>query len=615
MPAAKTSNTQPNQIVVFGQRGVGKTSFIQRLKTYWNTTDYIFLDLDQEIEKHLEKTISEIFQLEGEVQFRKYEIDIFHKLLLRHPRLVLTVGGGFPVQHIPKDVHALWLQRLSDETGRIFIDRPRLNPEISDLEEFFQRAKVREIEFEKRNDEIYFMPEGIRSENKFEELMFQEQIKLKDSCFITLDNTFIDKINFLNKVKESGFEYRDDLLDFAKFKEFYQQIKPTKMILSFRDKAKIHETKKAFISFLKTTTTDIDWALELGSSEQLNDLQPTIISLHDYLENENLSSFLQRLEKSSVNKAHLKAAPVITEFAELTELWHWQQLDPENRSILPRSKEGHWCWFRQFMKGRQKINFWKIAKGSAPDQPTLYQWLSTPSICKKFAAVLGFPVKHSRTPIEQQHFFAQRNMAVFAIDLKDEYFSEGLAFLKPLGLCAAAVTSPLKIKAFELVNSNHEGAAKLAPRDAELASINTLYFSSQKSVFGTNTDFAGFKAMSEEFANKNFSVLVWGGGGTLTVIKEVFKQAVEYSVRSGQARKADSELTHPDIVIWAASPNSEAPKLKANPKFVLDLNYKEDSLARSYAKAINAKYISGEKMFIVQAEKQQEFWSSFPDLK
>ncbi|MBN8536379.1 MAG: hypothetical protein J0M15_04965 [Deltaproteobacteria bacterium] len=619
------------QIVVFGQRGVGKTSFRDRLKNYWKDSSFVFLDLDQEIESHLGKTISSIIEIEGEATFRKYELDVFKKIILQHPQFVLTLGGGFPVKEIPPHLHKIWIQRPADEYGRIFFDRPRLDPEVSDLAEFFQRAQLRAAAFEIHHDEIYLMPEGIRTENDTEKSLFKIPIEfnMQNSSYLTLTKELNRMWAYLYKVQESGFEFRDDLLPFEEFKLFYMTISPKHFILSFRDKIKIIESEKNFINFKNSIaltsqaiSMDLDWALELGSPLNLNKLKPTIISLHDYLPQENLTQFLERLSVFSGKETHLKASPMIESFSDLQQLWEWQQNDPTNRSILPRSKTGRWTWFRQWMKGRQKINFWKSStKGTALDQPSLYQWLSQISTCKHFAAVLGSPVNLSRTPLEQENFFSKYHFPVLAIDMSEDEFDRAMVFLIQLGLIAAAVTSPLKRKAYSLVaNHVYDKSHPLTHKD--LASLNTLFIFPEKNLLeGINTDLEGFAALASAVttheSSQNLKVLIWGGGGTLPVIKKTFPQAIEYSIREGaprnQTKDANENPGNPhidiDVLIWAGGPQATMPNLNMSPKYIIDLNYREDSLARAYAKSHKAIYLSGEKMFLVQAEKQRHFWS------
>jgi shikimate 5-dehydrogenase len=98
------------------------------------------------------------------------------------------------------------------------------------------------------------------------------------------------------------------------------------------------------------------------------------------------------------------------------------------------------------MKGRQGINFISSGEFSAPDQPSIWQWLSTPVKAKKFAAVLGDPIYHSYSPEMHREFFAKKQMPFFAIPIPQQEFLEAFEFLQELGLAAAAVTSPLKDK-------------------------------------------------------------------------------------------------------------------------------------------------------------------------
>jgi shikimate 5-dehydrogenase len=50
------------------------------------------------------------------------------------------------------------------------------------------------------------------------------------------------------------------------------------------------------------------------------------------------------------------------------------------------------------------------------------------------------------------------------------------------------------------------------------------------------------------------------------------------------------------------------PPKQWKPSILVDLNYTEDSPGREYALQVGAEYVSGLRMFQVQAEKQREFW-------
>jgi len=77
-------------IAVYGFMGVGKTT-IGRLLA--ESLGYGFIDMDQEIEKRIGTTISEIFRLQGEQRFRQLESELV-KELAEKDNLVIACGGG-----------------------------------------------------------------------------------------------------------------------------------------------------------------------------------------------------------------------------------------------------------------------------------------------------------------------------------------------------------------------------------------------------------------------------------------------------------------------------------------------------------------------------------------
>ena len=77
-------------IAVYGFMGVGKTTIGSLLA---KRLDYDFIDMDTEIEKREETTISEIFRVQGEPRFRQLESNLI-KELSKQDRLVISCGGG-----------------------------------------------------------------------------------------------------------------------------------------------------------------------------------------------------------------------------------------------------------------------------------------------------------------------------------------------------------------------------------------------------------------------------------------------------------------------------------------------------------------------------------------
>ena len=575
--------------VLCGHRGVGKSTLLERLKFYWPDAGIKFFDLDLEIETTAKQTVNQIFTALGERGFRNLERQVFASLTSRHPSFVIAVGGGFAVDEIPADIHCYWIQRPSDRTGRIFLDRPRLDPDIDPLAEFADRRRARDPNLKSRADEICLLPEGLRKPDAIERQLFGPILPTDFSGgFLTVSPWHLEREPYLAKIAASGLELRTDWLSetqVTRALSFTQN-----PLISFRQPITIRDTERL------RRLAPVDWALELGEPPGT---AIDIISAHDYLPGESLDGFLQRLECYSAHH-HLKAAPVVTSFAQLEILWRWCTRDPRRRSILPRSTDGRWTWFRQFLKGRQRINFWRDGEGSAIDQPNLYQWLATPHAPSRFAAVLGKPTALSRTPAEHRDYFARRGWPVFNVDIDRDEWDTAIRFLRELGLRAAAVTSPHKHSAFIL--------SGLSPICTD-GSANTLSFGEGLTeVNGINTDGEGFKALLAKIPPENRTFTVWGGGGTLGVIRSALPHAVTYSLRTGQPREDQPRQSDPDVVIWAAGPSDPEPTELSPRHLVVDLNYREDSRARLYAKRCGVAYLSGESMFLAQAKAQRAFF-------
>lgn len=58
-----------------------------------------FIDLDNRIEEHSQKSITTLFKEFGEIKFRKLEREVLLKTLVSESNFVLAVGGGTPVYY------------------------------------------------------------------------------------------------------------------------------------------------------------------------------------------------------------------------------------------------------------------------------------------------------------------------------------------------------------------------------------------------------------------------------------------------------------------------------------------------------------------------------------
>jgi len=85
--------SKPSKIVLVGFMGSGKTTLGKKLA---NKLGYHFVDLDEAIEQHEQKSIASIFENQGEDFFRTIESKILDEILTTTSDVVLSVGGGTP---------------------------------------------------------------------------------------------------------------------------------------------------------------------------------------------------------------------------------------------------------------------------------------------------------------------------------------------------------------------------------------------------------------------------------------------------------------------------------------------------------------------------------------
>ena len=142
------TGTRPIQnLALIGFMGTGKSS-VGRLVA--QLLHFTYLDTDQVVEFRAHKSISEIFQLDGEPAFRHWEQVIVEELTQRK-KTVISTGGGLPVNQANLDslkTHALvvclWAcadtiyERVRDHDHRPLID------EVDPLGKIRQLLSIRE---------------------------------------------------------------------------------------------------------------------------------------------------------------------------------------------------------------------------------------------------------------------------------------------------------------------------------------------------------------------------------------------------------------------------------------------------------------------------------------
>ena len=88
--------TKSKKIFLLGFMGSGKSTIGKKLA---NQIHQKFIDLDEEIEKHTQKSIAELFENKGEAYFRKKEKEVLEKFCKDKENFIMALGGGTPCFH------------------------------------------------------------------------------------------------------------------------------------------------------------------------------------------------------------------------------------------------------------------------------------------------------------------------------------------------------------------------------------------------------------------------------------------------------------------------------------------------------------------------------------
>lgn len=639
-------------ICLIGHRGVGKSALLNRLKQQKAFESSRFFDLDQEVEKNNNMSVADFIATYGLSRFREEEERVLSGLCASQDKNIFVALGAGYQGALPRSAWKVWVQRPTDPKGRVFLDRPRLQPEVPPLVESQKLWEERESKYAEQADEVYSLLEGNLEWTPWESCFWENKTDfLPFSGGISILPNMLEKAGFdkwLKRRLEWGFhffELRTDWLQPTQIEKLFQQIPAKKILLSLRTRESEGSSLLA-----EKGLWGVDWPLELGP-EPLGSAD--IVSLHERSLWSSEVSLLEVLDKFTSygnHGYHLKLAVEIESLEELLIGHKWWQQDPMRRSFLPRTRmgkdqaelcSGKWQWYRALMGGSMKLHFVREGRGPYMDQPFVAEaWKCAFGGTNGFAAVLGSPVLHSWTPVEQQMFFDSTPVVAIDLDAK-EWTNETLQILRQLGLQYAAITSPLKEKTFVSL----QGYASLLSGEAtQWHSVNTLKWSDKSQFWqGTNTDGQGLGALLKE-VQKQFTDLqadgaleaslswaVWGGGGTRKMIQAHLPQAIFYSARTGKELIMKSELgdkspspynlsvsakqnSAPEVLIWAVGrermDQCQWPPESWQPKYVVDLNYAEDSPGREYALKAGSQYISGLSMFKAQAQGQREFWQS-----
>lgn len=567
---------EPLVTLLIGHRGSGKTTLLKELQQTLGAQypSWEFIDLDAEIARQEQQEIHEVFA-RGEKKFRKIESEILTRQILSATQKTWIAVGAGCEGPFPENARTIWIRRNTDADGRVFLDRPRLNPLVSAFAEYRERFELRERRYRELAHETLVLPEGYEGGL---EAFFLDQAEFNLPLELTLlPEHFKNWNRFWSKRRHWNLrhvEVRDDLLSDSQIESVWNSVPAKNVIYSCRKGTPPPRNAQM-----------VDWALELGSPA----FTPQIVSLHERRGSlgecfKKLESFPQQIQKLAV---------VIENFDELEEGHRWWSEAPEQRAFLPRSNHGRWRWYRLLYGPRMPLHFFREDEGSALDQPYLWESVFRKPFDGKFAAILGSPVRHSRTPLEHREFFP---FPVVGVDLSEDEFSKSFSTLIALGLQAASVTAPLKKMAHSRLTHASEEAR-------ELSACNTLWVEGVN-LHGHNTDVLALHALAAE--TKHFKkVWLWGGGGVKSAVQSAWPHLMEIS-----ARRGTTDTVSPDLLIWAVGRSREFqwPPSTCRPQLVLDLNYSSDSPGLEWAARNGIPYQSGLRMFKLQAEGQRAFW-------
>ncbi|MDR1941054.1 MAG: shikimate dehydrogenase [Endomicrobium sp.] len=256
----------------------------------------------------------------------------------------------------------------------------------------------------------------------------------------------------------------------------------------------------------------------------------------------------------------------------------------------------------------------------------------------KLFAVIGFPVKHSFSPVMHNAWFKDEklNCLYLAAQISPKDLKQAFKAFKTLGFCGINVTVPHKNAAVKCVDFADDSVKAVG-------SLNTVAFKNGK-LYGYNTDYCGFAddLKEKKAAVKNSSVFVYGAGGAAKAVIYALKkagakkisaanrtfakaQSIARRFKVGAVKNAEiaEAISQADLIVNASSCGMNKtdalpfkPSSVKKDAIVYDLIYNKQTPFKIFAKRYNLKFFSGEGMLARQGAQAFKIWTGiYPDTK
>ena len=156
------------------------------------------------------------------------------------------------------------------------------------------------------------------------------------------------------------------------------------------------------------------------------------------------------------------------------------------------------------------------------------------------AGVMGYPIKHSLSPLMHNYWFKERNIDGLYVPIltRPADLETALGSLQSLGFSGCNLTIPLKEIALNFIDEFDEVARIIG-------AVNCVTVKPNGTLYGTNYDWLGFvNALKYEFPNLNLKKkvvsLIGAGGSSRAICYGLLKEGVsEIQIVNRTRKKAD----------------------------------------------------------------------------